>query len=211
MGARRNAYAIFTETFPPEDEPAAIGNGGYVSGNTAAFWRGPYYVKVLALIDTDVEELVRKAARAAADWIRDDSTTLAQFEAFPPDGLIEGTLAFAKSSAFGLDYFRETFMAEYEVDGDGYSLFFCELASPVDAAALIKAHAEFLGVGTAQDAMPDELWGEVKYVGPMFLTVQDNLVAGCVGIEDRAAAEAKTKDLMERVRTAVRKEADHGG
>jgi hypothetical protein len=208
MAARRNAYGIFTDTFPPEDAPADIGNSGYVSGNMAGFWRGSYFVKVRALTDHDAENLVRDAAAVAAGWIEDDRATLAQFDAFPEADRIEGSLAFVKSSAFGLGHFRETFVADYLSDDQRYRLFFCELDAPAHARDLLTTHADTLEE-PVEGTTPDQLWGEVEYVGPMYLIAKDNLVAGCLGIAERPTAEGKAAALLERALDVAGRDGNH--
>lgn len=203
MELRRNAYGLFMSTVPPEEEQIELGNAGYASGNVAVFWKGSYYVRVAGMTGGDLSREVKEAAVAIAANIRDDSTTLAEFSAFPQEGLLPGTLAYIKSAAFGLAYLRETFVAGYESSEGSYQLFFADLESPAAAVEVLMKHGEFLkssdGLVSAEDGKDEKLvWGQDKYVGPTLFLARGNLVVGSIGLADRKTAESKSRELLDR-------------
>lgn len=214
MSRRRNAYGLFTGSVPPEEEATALGNGGYASENLAVFWKGPYYVRVTSPTGSDRSERVREAAESIAEMIQDDSSELAEFSAFPEEGLIPETIAFSKSSAFGLPYLEEAFIATYEGGSEeqgSYRLFFTQRSSPEEAVKLLQQHTEFLesGEGLIEAEYGGEeslVWGEDRYVGATFFLARDDLVAGCLKITDRDRAERISRRLLERADEAIKAE-----
>jgi hypothetical protein len=215
MVRRRNAYGLFMDSVPPEDEIVSLGNAGYASGNVASFWKGPFFVRVSALTGSDMSSEVEEAARAVAAKIPDDSSTLSEFRAFPTDGLVSDTLSYSKSAAFGLAYLRDTFFASYEGPEGYYRLFFCELASPDEAAQILKDHAAFLKSNDglmAEDygSDPKTVWGKDRYVGPTLFVARDNFVAGCTGLQELETAAPVVRKLLDLVIQTVPKSNGEG-
>ena len=209
MGQRRNAYGIFMDEFPPEEEPAALGNGGFVSGNLAVFWKGTFYIRVSAPTETDMEDIVRRSAEAFAQTIDDESAKLKEFSAFPSDGLAAGSEVYVKSAALGLEYLRETFLADYDSADGTYRLLLCDVERKEDALKILTGHEAFLrGGGSVDEASYGEseslVAGREKYVGPVVLLSRENLVAGCAGLDNRAVAEQKARNLLARAMDMLR-------
>jgi len=206
MTARRNAYGIFNDSRPLEQDPIALGNSGFHSGNLAGFWKGRFYVRVSAPVSEDAAPLVGRAAAELAASIQDESRTLREFEAFPREGLVEGSLAFTKTAAFGLEHLGDVFAGEYEQAGRDYRLFFIAPDASDRAEQVLQQHADFLrsnGRLEAQGRGESEtwLWGTEKYTGPSFLVQRNNVIAGCVGLSDRSEAGLAARALADRVRS----------
>jgi hypothetical protein len=203
LGERSNAYGLFMETRPPEEVPASVGNDGYLGRNVAAFWKGPYYVRVAALVDEDLSPTVQAVAESVAERIQDDEGGLKEFAAFPTDGLVPGTLGFSKVAAFGLDYMKDTYVASYEGEGSGYRLFYCDLESEEAAQGLVRAHESYLGsagkvVALDRGAGEESVWGEHPYLGAILLIRSGTLVAGSVRLADREAAERAVREILRK-------------
>jgi hypothetical protein len=203
LGERSNAYGLFTESFPPEEVPASVGNDGYIGHNVAAFWKGPYYVRVVALVEEDRSRTVQAVAESVAERIQDGEAGLKEFAAFPTDALVPGTLGFSKVAAFGLDYMKDTYLASYEGEGSGYRLFYCDLESEEEAQALLGAHESYLGsagrvMGVNRGNGEESVWGEHPYLGAILLIRSGTLVAGSVRLADREAAEKAVRELLRR-------------
>ena len=205
MAARRNAYGIFNDSRPLEDDPIPLGNSGFHSGNVAGFWKGPFYVRVSAPVSQDAAPLVGRAAAELAASIQDESRTLREFEAFPREGLVEGSLAFTKTAAFGLEHLGDVFSGEYEQGGRHYHLFFVAPDASDRNEQTLEEHARFLKAdGHIEDEGRDEseawLWGTEKYTGPSLLVQRGDVIAGCIGLSDRSEAGLAARALADRVR-----------
>lgn len=203
MGGRRNAYGIFADSRPVEEPSIPLGSEGYASGNVAAFWKGPFYVRVAALTDEDLGARVLEAAREAAAWIKCEAGPLREFSAFPTENLVENSMSYQKSGAFGLEHLNDTFVARYLADGQAYQLFFSDPGSRERAAEVLRLHAKFLqDNGTLEESLhradEDLLWGTEPYLGPCLLTARGEVLAGCLGLADRARAEALVRQVLSR-------------
>jgi len=208
MSARRNAYGMFHDLRPVEEEPLAVGNEGFASGNVAGFWKGNFYVRVSAPTEEDASDRVRQAAEEVASAIPDQSRRLAEFDAFPQDGLVAGSLAFHKSAAFGLEHLHDVFSAEYATDGMHYRLFFSDPGGRDKADEMLRRHEAFLASQGRVEVLRRTdaeavLWGSQKYLGHILLMQRGGLVAGCIGLADRGQAERVTRDLLRRALAAT--------
>lgn len=209
MGARHNAYGIWTDGRGEEASDVQAGNAGYGSGNMVAFWKGGWFVRIRSLTDEDQSQLVRRAAQESAGWIEDGEGQLAEFAVFPKDGLVAGAQNYQNEAAFGLAYLNGAFVAEYDLKGRKYRLFYADAGDAEKAAAVLRAHAKFVSAGgTVEDSKVDGgegfVWGKEKYTGPSYLAMRGGIVAGCFGLAERAEAEALVKDVLGRIRTPAK-------
>ncbi len=219
MGARHNAYGIWKDGRGEDDASLQAGNAAYAAGNMAAFWKGGYFVRLRALTDDDLAQLVRKAAVEAAAWIEDGLGQMEEFAAFPRDGLLDGGLTYENEAAFGLPHLNAVFVAEYDLKNARFRLFHADAGAPEKALDVLRAHERFLAAGgTVEERRlegPDPLiWGREKYTGPSLLLARGSVLAGCLGLNDRAQAETLVKDLHARLKTlpkAPLRTAPHGG
>lgn len=206
MATRRNAYGIFADGRSPETAKVKVGNEGFASGNMVAFWKGRFYLKVSAPTEADVAALVLRAANEVAKWIEDDVGELPEFSTFPREGLVEDSLMFSKTDAFGLAHLRDAFVGQYDVEGSAYRLFFCDLGTEREALQALDDHEKFLveNNGTVEEKRVLDgagvLWGGDKYFGPTLLISRGRFVAGCFGLADRTQAESLTEALLVRAR-----------
>lgn len=211
MGRRRNAYGIWADGRSPEVEPAALGNDGYTSGNLAAFWKSRYYVRILALTDDDAADKVQAVAGQLASSIEDSATQLAEFDAFPKDGLDANSLTFSREAAFGLAHLNNTFWAHYAMGDAGFRLFFLEAESAEAASKTLALHVAFLksAGGTVEElTLPSgekAVWGQEKYIGPNLLIAKGKIMAGCLGLGDSQAAQGVTLALLQSAQEALGK------
>lgn len=205
MAERRNAYGMYMESFPPEEQPADLGNDGFISENVAVFWKGPFYVRVVALTDDVDPDMVRTAAEKVAAGIEDDSRVLQEFDAFPEDGMVSGSASFAKEAAFGLHYMEDTFIASYQADDVTYRLFFVRMEDADAVGQLVEEHQRFLDESGNLWAVEESegvvlVWGEHQYLGSIMLISRDSLVVGSLRLDDREVAESVVRQLLANVR-----------
>jgi len=204
MDERSNAYGLFMESFPPEEELAPLGNDGFFGYNVAAFWKGPYYVRVTSLTEEDRSYTVHAVAELVAGRIEDGEHGLEEFAAFPAEGLLPGTLSFSKVAAFGLHYMKDTFLGSYEGEEAVYRLFYSRLEGEGEARDMLAAHRDYLESAgeeiVVEEGVREELvWGEHQYIGAILMIRKGNLVVGSVRLGDREAAEAAVRELLRRV------------
>jgi hypothetical protein len=209
MGQRRNAYGIFADSRWPGEAGITLGNQGYVYGSVAAFWKGRFYVRVSSFAERAAGREVLGAAQVVASWIRETSTELEEFSVFPGRGLDRRSLVYERMSDFGLPY-QDTFSANYTGNGHAWKLFFSDMGSSQAAQAAFGEHVKFIAQnGTIRVQAQDLAWGTEKYNRDTLLVVRGRWVAGCMGLEDREAAEAQVRQLLSRAVMPIPSQMDN--
>jgi len=207
MGSRRNAYGIFFDSRAPEDPLIPLGNAGTLQGNNAAFWKDVYYVRISATVDQDISADIRKAAEEVAASIQDPAgRDIPEFAAFPTEDLVKDSFSYYRTAAFGIGHLTDTYAAAYKSRDAAWKTFFRPCADAKEAAEILQKHLKFLESSrTAEKSFDDAeswVWGTHKYAGPSFVIAQGKLIAGCIGLSDRASAEAAARALLRRAQAA---------
>ncbi len=156
MGKPADAYGIFTQDL--DGEPAAVGRGALYGAGLLRFWKGRYFVRILA--DRETEETrrivlalgVRAAARLADEG---DRPRLAA--ALPPVGLEAGSVRYfhqqvslnshyylADENVLGLGQTTEAVLGTYRLPQGKAMLLVCKYSRAADARqAYLRVCASF--------------------------------------------------------------------
>lgn len=159
MSQADNAFGIFKAEQGEEAETAPVGREGYYSGSSVFFWKGKYYVNVLASAATEEEAageaeqegmsgdqarpIALKLAKAIANQLQDAGQSLWAEQVLPADNRVAGSFEFRKSDAFGLDFLKDVFSAQYKQDGQEMTLFVTRSASAEGAGQILKQYQDF--------------------------------------------------------------------
>lgn len=211
MGQADNAFGIFKAEEGESAESAAIGRGGYYSGSSLFFWKGKYYVNVLAaeggesnqtteregMAGDQARPIALRLATAIANQLQDAGQSLWAEQVLPADGKVPGSFEFRKSDAFGLDFLKDVFSAQYKHDGKDLTLFVTRAASPQAAQDLLKQYQEFT-------AKYGKVIDSVEVVGSRVLVAENTGTYDAVFAKDSyfgGITAADDKDLAKDVAT----------
>jgi hypothetical protein len=154
MGQADNAFGIYKAEEGEDAEAVEIGAGGYASGASVFFWKGKYYINILAGGEepghasegggSDAHKAVAmKLASAIADQIKSAGQSLWAEQVLPQADRVAGSFEFRKSDAFGLDFLKDVFSAQYKVVDQDLTLFVMREASPDKAEDVLKQYEAF--------------------------------------------------------------------
>jgi hypothetical protein len=92
MGAPAHAFGIYSVERNEGMPPANLGREGYRVEASTFFWKGPYYVQVIASdVGPALEEAGKAVAEALAGRLEDDGSSLWGLAELPPEGRVAGT------------------------------------------------------------------------------------------------------------------------
>lgn len=222
MGQADNAFGIYKAEQSEGAEPAPVGRGGYFSGPSVFFWKGKYYVNVLAGgedaghggetgseeggEESPARQAALKLATAIAEQLRDTGQSLWAEQVLPAEGRVEGSFEFRKSDAFNLDFLKDAFSAQYRQGEKELTLFVTRAASPEAAGEVYKQYEAFAGkygkvletrqIGGAKVLVSESsgTYDVVFMQGPYF--------GGAMAADDRQAAEAAVSRWVEGLHTS---------
>jgi hypothetical protein len=170
MTQPENAVGIYRTEAPPDATAVPVGRQAYQGGGAVFFVKGTCYVQVLP---TGPDESDGAAALAIAgkiaELIQDAGSEEWAPGIFPADGRVEGSIEFAASDVFDLDFLADVYTADYESEDGRIKLFVHRAENEAAAAALFEKYKEFFGefgkiIWTDPDASRRILAGEASDV-----------------------------------------------
>jgi len=164
MGQADNAFGIFKAEESEDGEAAPVGRGGYYSGSSVFFWKGKYYVNVLAsagggggehgegdgegdghegMSGEGARPAALKLALAIAEQLTDSGQSLWAEQVLPAENRVADSFEFRKSDAFGLEFLKDVFSAQYKHGEKEVTAFVTRSATPAAAHEVLKQYQEF--------------------------------------------------------------------
>lgn len=144
QGKPANALGIYMAERSRTPEFIPVGREGYVSGSSAYFWKGKYYVNVLGPEEGDDRstELARSIAAAIAETIADDEEPFWADALLPREDRVEKSFSYKATSALGYEFLNDLYFADYQTDDTTYQMFLIRTGAPDSAAQLFEQYAE---------------------------------------------------------------------
>lgn len=155
MGSSQNAYGVFSHSRETVDNFVGADIESEYAGGLLTFWKGQYYISILAYPETDPKKLaVQKLARRIADQIQGASVTPQLVDLLPEESLQPHSIRyfshytwlntyhfFSNKNLLNIDNKTEVAMATYQVDGSKPAVLI--LLQYPDQAAAVTAHNTF--------------------------------------------------------------------
>jgi hypothetical protein len=153
MGTSKNAFGVFSQS--REVVESTFGQGSQYTEGLLLFWKGRFYVSILASPETDeTKQAVFDLARTIESAIRDEGPLPDILSILPREGLVEGSIRYfchyiwlnshyyvADENILHIDQTTEAVLAKYAADHGGGILLVVRY--PDDAAAEL-AYGDFV-------------------------------------------------------------------
>lgn len=206
MSQADNAFGIYKAEEGENAEAVEVGRGGYASGASIFFWKGKHYVNILAggeeghgesASPSGSRELAMKLAGAIAAQLPDAGQNLWAEQILPQADRTAGSFEFRKSDAFGLDFLKDVFSAQYKVGGKDLTLFVLRQPSQEKAEEILKQYEAFAG-------KYGKILGREDVAGAKVLLIESSGTYDVVFLKDKyfgGATAADDRDLAKSVVT----------
>jgi len=127
MGDNYNSFGIYSVERSPEYKFLEIGNHGYTDGENLFFISGKFYIKIYCSgCGENAYETVKTFALEVEKRIKDKGSLPETLKYFPEEGLIKNSEKFFPKNFLGIDFLKNGFQAEYEVNKRRFYLFIIE-------------------------------------------------------------------------------------
>ena len=206
MGQADNAFGIYKAEEGENAEAVEIGAGGYASGASLFFWKGKHYVNILAGGEEashgeaggseKQKEVAMRLATAIADQLKSAGQSLWAEQVLPQKDRVTGSFEFRKSDAFGLDFLKDVFSAQYKVDGKDLTLFIMRQTSPEQAKDILKQYQAFA-------AKYGKVLGNQDAAGAKIMIVESSGTYDVVFLKDKYFGGATAAGDQELAKTVV--------
>jgi len=204
MGTPTNAFGVFSGERSPGESPLGLGRAGYRSGANYFLWQGRYYIRIISSGSTgEFKRIGLELARQMTDFLPDAGEPVWGLAALPLKDRVPQSVQFLKTDAMGLDFMRNTYMAQYRKGSSQVSAFLSRRDSVQSARDTVVQYARFaekygrgierLQVGEAELMVCD--------MGGSFDVVfhKGDTVGGVSDVEDRALAIRTATELWQQL------------
>ena len=205
MGRPAQAFGVFSVE-RPEGLPAVIlGREGYRSEASYFFWKGPYYVQILASSKgAKLAQVGYDIAHTLEKRLKDDSKPIWGLKALPEKDRIPGTVQYFVVDALSLDFLKETYIALYRKGNAKVTAFLSKQPSPDGAAKTFTSYeGHMTKFGKVVDKRETDNYTLITAdMGGVFDVVfrKGSLIGGVSMVENRSIAEKAAMDILTGLR-----------
>jgi len=201
MGRPAQAFGVFSVERSEGLPSVSLGREGYRVEASYFFWKGRYYVQLLASgKGAELAQVGLNVARALERRLKDDGEPLWGLKALPEKDRIRGTVQYFLIDAMSLDFMKDTFIAQYR-KGEAKVTAFLSKQSSLDAAVktLVSYEAYLKKTGKVIDKRETGVYTLVTGdMGGTFDIVfrKGKLIGGVTMVETRSIGEKAALDLL---------------
>ncbi len=206
MGLPANAFGIFGAERYPENGPVAVGDLGYLEGESLNFMAGRYYVKLLSFgLKQATAATLTDFGRKLAAAVPGRGSLPPLLGVFPKEGLVARSERYVRKNFLGYEFLHDGYTAAYTINGQEIEAFLVDAGSEKEAEDMLRRFLEAL----AKDKeLPEKIaagyhikdrYAQNLYIG--VAGVKWNMLCGVRRVPDATAAEGERlfKALSESV------------
>ncbi len=205
MSQPAQAFGIFSVERTEGLPAVTLGREGYRAEASYFFWKGRYYVQVLASAKgANIAQVGLNVALALEKRLKDDGEPLWGLKALPEKDRIPGSVQYFAVDAMSLDFMKETYIALYR-KGDAKVTAFLSKQPSQDAAAktLTSYESHMKKYGKVVEKRDTDAYTLITAdMGGAFDVVfrKRNLIGGVSMVEDLSVAEKAALDILAGLR-----------
>lgn len=139
----RNAFGVYSREKSPSNVFLKIGAQGYYEKGVLNFFKGSYYVKIMAFyVESGEEEILSSVAEKVAAELDGEERLPEILTCFPEEGKIPQSEAYIARDFMGRSILRSAYIADYEVDGEKKQIFIIEAADEGQARDMMNGYVK---------------------------------------------------------------------
>jgi len=201
MGRPAQAFGVYSVERLEGLPAVALGREGYRSEASYFFWKGPYYVQILASgKGAKLAQIGYDVAGTLAKRLKDDGEPIWGLKTLPEKDRIPGTVQYFAVNAMSLDFLKDAYIALYRKGDMKVTAFLSKQPSPDAAAKTLtsyEGHMTKYGkvVGKRETDASTLITADM---GGAFDVVfrRGSLIGGVSMVENRAIAEKAAMDIL---------------
>ncbi len=212
MGESKNAYGVFAHS--RETESHEFGMDSQYTSGLLLFWKGKYYVSILASPETEKSgEAVKLLARKVESLIRENGSRPDLLKFLPQDSLAKETIRYfrhyvwlnsfifiSNENILNFDKSTEALLAKYGVSGDGERSILLLIRYP-NRKSLEKARQKFVENFYKPLAETPVCEKEGKWIG---IAAHDNFLAIVLNSPSEVNASNLLNLTIEQIKLSVK-------
>ncbi len=202
MGNNYNSFGIYSVERSPQYQFLEIGNHGYTDGENLFFISGKFYIKIYCSeCGENAPETVKSFAMEVEKRITDKGSLPEPLKYFPEEGLVKNSERFFPNNFLGIDFLKNGFQAEYEVNKRRFYLFIIEEKEDTinDAFEKFKRYLEGSKVfAIFQINSKDGVLAEDRAHGKVAILKSEKLIIGYLGNDNEEEIKKYLMKIIEK-------------
>jgi hypothetical protein len=191
MNDNLGAFGIYSNELDTEAKILKIGAEGYSSSNALFFWKGRFYIKIVAASESARSYLsLEQLGRAIEKRIPGGSDFPKTFSFFPKEGNVARSEKYIAKDVLGQDFLKKAFSVEYTQGDKKYRLYLIESSGPEQAKENFLSCKEYISDsgGIDKNATPklgdESFTGKESFYGAVLFARKGKYILASVGLED---------------------------
>ncbi len=189
MNDALNAFGIYSVERMPNYHFVNVGVQGYLEGSALNFWKGKYYVKVVAFeVSERVKEALVALGKAVVKNISGKFSEPRFLRNFPAKNLLANSIKYIAKDVLGHSFLANGFTAEYTIGGKKVTMFLIE--SPDQDATkksfdAFKKHLSQSGkIEPITNLGKEAFAGQDSYYGKAIVFYDARVMGGVLSVSD---------------------------
>ncbi len=143
MGAGENAFGVYAVERPEDAVVEPLGREGYRVESSFFFWKGNYYVQVVASdIGAEIQAAAAGVTALLVERLQGDGAVVWGLDVLPAKDRV--AVQYYKRDALSLDFLQDTYTAQYRRGEEEWTAFVSRQDSPTAAAATMESYLAYL-------------------------------------------------------------------
>ena len=204
MGTPTNAFGVFSGERSIGAPRIELGRDAYRSGANYYIWKGRYYVQIIAIDTVNIlKQVGLDMAERLANVLQDTGEPVWGLTVLPEANRVSQSVQYFLVDAMGLDFMRNTYMAQYTKGDVVVTTFLSQRDSQEIAQATVAQyveHANKYGEGVKSQTIDDVELVSCDMNGSYDVVFQKgNLVGGVSMVEEQSLAVQAAIDLWRQL------------
>jgi len=205
MGNQRNCFGIYSLERSPDSNYILIGNHGYIDGESLNFIVSTYYIKINCFdCGENVQNYLLNFAREINNKVKDKESLPFVLGYFPQKGLIKNSEKFYLKNFLGLNFLKNGYQAEYNLDNQNFYLFIIECKNEQDAQDMsrkLKNHFKNNLLQKISIYNNECYLIKDRYYKKMLFTKAKNFIVGSLKLENMNMAKELISSILLKLRS----------
>lgn len=200
MGSPLNAFGMYSSERSPDYTYIDVGTQGYLGGGALNFWKGSYYVKLVAFEETEeTKDLLQTVAREIEANIAETSSPPAFLKLFPREDQVTNTAQYIPKNVLGHSFLRNGYFVRYRVDASTWTAFLLDLSDAEESGNAFAQLRRFYGERRGKTDIGEDVGTEAfrtssRMYGTVVVFRKGRIVGGTLG-----APESLTTPFVQRM------------
>jgi len=173
------AFGIYSSERPSEGNWVDIGAQGYYEGEILNFYKGQYYIKIMAYKIENAEDFLKNTAKIVDENLEGENELPILLKSFPEKGKIEHSEKYIHKNFLGYESLSGAFTADYIIDGENFTMFLIQKNSNKKCKKMLIEYFDSIKLDK-ENVKEGEMLVKDPYLGEININWYNSYVFGTI-------------------------------